>query len=319
MSTTIITPREIQKIRLEASTKCQLKCPNCPTGAGAGKKQIVGWGNLSAENFSTLLDRNPQVREVELSNWGEMFLNKELIEIMRYAHEKDVALTAMNGTNFNSVSEALAEGMVKYRFNRLRLSIDGATPQTYAIFRRNGDFNRVIRNIETVNKYKAKYDSAYPQMYWVFIRFSHNQHEIPSAREHAERLGMRFKVEANHDPDYDQAKAGDPAPEVAAIFTKDATDLAKEWFPCYQMWREPQINFDGHLLGCCHNTNYGHYGNVFESGLLECLEGELYEYAKGMLLGANPERPDIPCAQCPIYHCIKSENLFDVLQSRLRS
>jgi hypothetical protein len=36
-------------------------------------------------------------RTVELSNWGDIFLNRELPQIMAYAFERGVALRADNG------------------------------------------------------------------------------------------------------------------------------------------------------------------------------------------------------------------------------
>lgn len=317
--TALPSPREITTIRLESSTKCQLQCPNCPTGAGLGKEKIVGWGNLQADNFRKLIDENPQIKWVELSNWGEMFLNKDLLEIMKHACENDVTLTAANGTNFNSVSDKMAEGLVKYRFYALRVSIDGATNETYTRFRRNGNFDRVIKNIENVNRYKKEYNSEYPKMYWVFIAFTYNEHEIPMAREHAQRLGMEFVVSLNIDPTYYPIEEDHEGHGVPSLTTWNQERFISEFVPCDQLWIAPQINFDGNVLGCCHNTDYGHYGNVFESGLMRTLESELYDYTKGMLLGENPEREDSPCSKCSIYHQIKDNDLFHLLRSRLEA
>ena len=67
------------------------------------------------------------------------------------------------------------------------------------------------------------------------------------------------------------------------------------------MWDEPQINFDGKLLGCCINR-WGDYGNVFKEGLDACMAGEKYIYAKNMVLGLSPQREDVPCSMCKYYN-----------------
>jgi hypothetical protein len=72
-------------IRLETSSKCQLKCPACPTARGLNRESIVGWDNLSFESFERFITANPRVRHVELSNWGEIFLNPDLKRIVSYA------------------------------------------------------------------------------------------------------------------------------------------------------------------------------------------------------------------------------------------
>jgi len=70
---------------------------------------------------------------------------------------------------------------------------------------------------------------------------------------------------------------------------------------CNQLWAEPQVNFDGRLLGCCVNT-WGTFGqNVFDVGLARALVDWKLEYAKQMLRGLAPPRDDIPCATCGIY------------------
>lgn len=315
----IISPGEITSIRLESSTKCQLRCPNCPTGEHLGKERIVGWGSLQADNFRKLIGENPRIKIVELSNWGEMFLNKDLPAILKHAHENGVELTAMNGTNFNSVTENMAEALVRYQFKQLRVSIDGARQETYVRFRRNGNFDRVIKNIEMVNRYKEKYNSAYPRMFWVFIAFTYNEHEIPEARAHAERLRMQFDVSYNFDPTYDEIESEHDGPGVPSISSWTKERYIKDFVPCPQLWHAPQINFDGNLLGCCHNTNYGHYGNVFETGLMDCLESEMYTYTKEMILGEQPERADSPCAKCSIYTMMKENDLFHLLRERVEN
>src|SRR3989338_4899246 len=70
----IIRPR---KIRLDASTVCQLKCPACPTAGGATGRRI-GAGFLKFEDFKKFVNDNPRVAHIELSNWGEVLLNKDL-------------------------------------------------------------------------------------------------------------------------------------------------------------------------------------------------------------------------------------------------
>ena len=81
-----------KKIGLDASTVCQLKCPSCPTATGeTGKK--LGKGFLQFKDFKEIVDKNPQLHSIELSNWGEIFLNKELPKIIEYAYVHNVALS----------------------------------------------------------------------------------------------------------------------------------------------------------------------------------------------------------------------------------
>ena len=71
-------------IRIDASSACQLECPVCTEKwrVRAG----VGTGVLKFEDFKKFVDRYPHLKEVELSNNGEIFLNPEINDIIQYAY-----------------------------------------------------------------------------------------------------------------------------------------------------------------------------------------------------------------------------------------
>ena len=70
---------------------------------------------------------------------------------------------------------------------------------------------------------------------------------------------------------------------------------------CWQLWYYPQINWDGKVLGCCINKSIDFGGNVFEDGLLKCLNSENIKYARLMLLGKKEPKEGIPCSECQNY------------------
>ncbi len=89
------------RIRLEATSACQLKCPACPTATRA-IAPVIGTGHLRFPDFQRLIDANPDIVQIELSNYGEFLLNPRLLEILAYAHRRGVRLTADNGANLNT-------------------------------------------------------------------------------------------------------------------------------------------------------------------------------------------------------------------------
>ena len=70
------------KIRLEALSFCQLRCPSYPT-TGKAIHPVVGSGFLRLSDFRQLLDENPRLKEIELSNYEEIFLNSEQMQYAR--------------------------------------------------------------------------------------------------------------------------------------------------------------------------------------------------------------------------------------------
>ena len=305
----LITPRSI---RLEASTACQLQCPLCSTGKGEIAKTI-GTGVLRFHDFKKLVDANPWVRDIELSSRGEIFLNKELLSIIRYAHQRHVALRADGGVNFNTVSDEVLEALVKYQFRSMKCAIDGASQETYRKYRKGGDFETVLLHIRRLNEFKARHGSPFPKLTWQFVAFGHNEHEIALARQRAKDLNMDFWLKLSWDETFSPIQDEDSIRREAGLGVASRTEYYEKYGDkyletgiCSQLWKRPQINWDGKVLGCCRNI-WGDFGNAFQEGLVHSFNNPKIAYARRMLLGKAPPRKDIPCTTCPAYHTRKRD------------
>lgn len=305
---------EINKISIDASTKCQLKCPECSTSKGIIKNGIVGSGFLIFDNFKRIVDCNPNIMEIELSNWGEIFLNPDLKKIVKYAYDKNIKLTAGNGVNLNTVDSNTLEALVIYKFGYLNISIDGASQESYTQYRIGGNFDKVISNIRELNKFKEKHNSIYPKLSWQFILFGHNEHEISTVKELCKELNMVFNPKLNHsdfspirDPEYVKAESGLGVSNRKEYKTKFKIDYKR---PCCHLWDSPQINWDGKLIGCSVNK-WGYYGNVFEDGLTYCLEHKQFKDVKLVLRGDLEVNEKMPCFSCPTFQQIREQPITD--------
>lgn len=299
------------KIRLEASSHCQLRCPSCPTTTKA-IHPAVGSGLLTLEAFRGVIDGSPWLKVIELSNYGEIFLNPNLLAMLRYAHERGVTLSVENGANLNYASPEVLEGLVKYRVQAILCSIDGATQDTYARYRVRGKLDAVLGHIATINQHKQAYQSALPELTWQFVAFGHNEHEIPAARAMAGELGMGFVVKLSWDPDFSPVTDEDTLRSVAGAASrrefKENQGVDYMQSICHQLWDAPQINWDGKVLGCCRNF-WGDFGpeNAFDDGLLAAINTEKMTYARQMVQGRQPARADIPCTTCEVYEGMKAD------------
>lgn len=313
------------KIRLDASTLCQLECPLCPRDALG---ENIGFGFLKFDDFKNVLDSNPWVSDIELSNYGEIFLNPDLLEIIMYAYSKNVTLHADNGVNLNTASDEVLEALVKYKFRSLKCSIDGVDQETYSIYRKSGNFEKVIQHIKKINYYKEKLKSAFPLLTWQFIVFGHNTHQIKAARQTAKNLSMLFRLRLSWDDSFSPVINKDLVRHEFGLDVSSRQEYiektGKDYVEriCTQLWLQPQINFDGKVLGCCVN-HWGNFGNIFQEGLSECLNNEKINYARAMLSGCKESRQDIPCSTCK-YYKLKRKNgtwvsLADVEDSRKKA
>ncbi|MFC1826295.1 radical SAM/SPASM domain-containing protein, partial [Thermodesulfobacteriota bacterium] len=265
---------------------------------------------------SKLLEANPFIREVELENRGEMFLNPELKSIIEYAYRHNVVIACNSGVNLNYVADNVLESLVKYRFRSLLCSIDGASPETYKIYRVGGDFNRVIAAIQTINHYKKLYNSKHPILTWQFVVFGHNEHEIQSAKKMASDLGMEFVPKMSWDSSYSpirdkklvMAETGWPAVTREQFAEVMGVDYMRG--VCSALWHSPRINWDGKILGCCWNS-WGEFGgNAFNDGYLQSISHQGIEYARNMLRGKAKPVENLPCSTCELYLKMKTSGRY---------
>jgi Iron-sulfur cluster-binding domain len=204
------------------------------------------------------------------------------------------------------------------------VALDGACNATYQLYRVKGNFDRVIANVRRINRFKEQYGSDEPVLIWQFVLFGHNEHEIGQARRMAAELGMRFAPKLNAVPEYSPLVNPGRALREAGL-TEERANRNWQTAICNQLWKSPQINWNGKILGCCHNNWAEFGGNAFEGRLVDSLNGERLVYARKMLRGKVPPRADIPCTSCESYRQMASRGTWvnlarirlDLLVSRM--
>ena len=267
------------------------------------------------KDFKKFVDTN-RVTAVELSSKGEIFLNPELLDIIKYAHKKNIILTAYSGVNGNDISDDVAEALVKYQIRDIQFSIDGASQEIYSLYRIGGDFDKVIANIKKINALKTKYNSEFPKMTWKYIMFGHNVCDMVKAKQMADELGMSMYYSTNNIPDYSPLTKKDhnfikkvTKKEKYFLGFKTDLDVVKSEV-CNTLFNVPQISYNGQLLGCCCN-NYSFYkANAFETDLMTVLNNPDYLYSKRMITGQVPDDTSNPCSRCFAYKNMKKKGSF---------
>ena len=296
------------QVRVEACSRCQLKCPACPTTRGENLAAI-GRGALAAADFRRLLEANPGIRRVELGNYGEVFLNPELPDILACAWEHGVATVIDEGANLNHAPDASLEALVQFGTERLRCSIDGVSQATYERYRVGGRLDRVVANIRRINAFKERHGRANPELVLQFIVFGHNEHELERAGVMARLLGMRLELVLNFAPEFMAVRDRERVRRVLGYADRNEFIRSTGRHPgrhqCHGMWVNPQINWNGAMLGCDRNIWGVYPGNAFTGGLEEAMNSEALDHARAMLMGRAAPREGIPCLNCGIYRTMR--------------
>jgi MoaA/NifB/PqqE/SkfB family radical SAM enzyme len=145
---------------------------------------------MTFQDFKRIIDTiGKTCINLEMYNWGEPFLNRDIFKMIDYATRKYNVYTRIS-SNLNLSNEEFYKELVLSGLNSLTISLDGASRDTYSKYRVNGSFDRVIDNIRLIVNYKKKFGRIEPKLVWQFLVFRHNEHEIEIAKIMAKDLSV---------------------------------------------------------------------------------------------------------------------------------
>lgn len=132
----------------EITSRCNLRCRHCLSAdlMDACHREL---DFEESRRFIDSLDRM-EVFQVNFGG-GEPFLREDFLDILDYAHEKQI--TTCVSTNGTMVDEALASRLAGMDYMYIQVSLDGAAADANDAIRGKGTFERVISGIEALNRH----------------------------------------------------------------------------------------------------------------------------------------------------------------------
>ena len=269
-------------LTIDPTNFCTLKCPFCPTGQGRNSRTKA---ILSLDNFKRIIDKlGPYLIHIDFCNWGEPLLNRQIYEMIKIAEQYSIDTKV--DSNFNHFSEEDAEKMVISGLNKIIVSIDGITPETYSKYRVGGDFNQAMNNLKLLLKKKRQLKRSNPYISWQFLVFRHNEHEIQEVRRMASDLGVDHvgitkafignKDWIPFNEDYSHYRKE----EINSQYTSEYFKVAEE-AKCNWLWEAIVINPEGSVSPCCSvEDEKDDFGNIFQQSFIEIWNNEKYRVAR---------------------------------------
>ena len=89
------------------------------------------------------------ITHVRVHNYGEPFLDKQLVEKVRYAKERGIAEVGMI-SNGSLITEEIARGMIEAGLDAINISVDASGKETFERTRVHLKYDTVIDNIQTL-------------------------------------------------------------------------------------------------------------------------------------------------------------------------
>lgn len=223
-------------IDFETTNFCNLKCTMCPHGTDGA---VQNKGVMDFELFKKVIDEGARegLRSVKLNMRGEPLIHPKLTDMVAYAKQKGM-LEVMFNTNGQLLSEDKIKGLIDAGIDYIIISIDGATKKTYEGIRIGGDFDRLVRNIDYLCRYRKSHKLRKPIIRLQFVRMKDNIHEISAYYKM-----WRDKVDVMTANDYSNRTGC----YDRGTRNKDAAGRAN----CPHPWRRLSISWDGKVMICC--------------------------------------------------------------------
>lgn len=173
---------------IEITSFCNLRCRMCPKtnrSVNTAENNLMSW-----DIFERLIPLLPHIESLDLTGvWGEAFLHPKLyVDMLKTIkkHGSDV-YTISNGTLIN---DDLARQLVEHDLNKLIISLDAATPETYALIRPPGRFEDVLNGLKSMGAWKKKLGRTQPRLELAFVGMKSNIEEFPWVVRLAHELGV---------------------------------------------------------------------------------------------------------------------------------
>ncbi|MEZ4959731.1 MAG: SPASM domain-containing protein [Saprospiraceae bacterium] len=285
-------------ISIEPTTACNLRCPECPSGLRAFTRPT---GNLKEDFFkSTINELHKDLLYLIFYFQGEPYINPKFLDMVKYAHHKGIyTITSTNGHFLNDEN---ARKTIESGLDRLIISVDGTTQQTYESYRKEGKLETVLQGASNVAKWKKKLKSKTPHLIFQFLVTRPNEHQIPDIYRLAEEIGIdEVKLKTAQVYDYEHGNDLIPTQGKYARYEEkpDGTWRVKNELlnHCWKLWHACVITWDGLVVPCCFDKDASHrLGDLKKISFREIWQGEDYRHFRASLLKGR-DQIDI-CTNC---------------------
>lgn len=253
-------------ISIEPVDICNLKCPECPVGM---RQHAVKATNIDTNTTKKIFDElAPTLTHAILYFQGEPLINKEFGAMVKYARAKNI-LTSTS-TNAQLINSARAKELVESGLDKIIISMDGATQETYEAYRVGGKLEKATEAIKWLNHWKKELKSASPFIEIQFIVFGTNEHELKAMRKLANELNAdRLAFKSAQLYDFENGSSLMPKNKKYARYKmgKDGKYHIKSALPnrCRRLWEGSVLTSRADILPCCFDKD-SHYrfGNIHE-------------------------------------------------------
>ena len=180
------------RLFIESTAACNISCRQACCAPETGITRTRQAGMLDFDLFARIIDEaGPSLSRIDFFNYGETFLHKRAVEMCERIKARIPQVDLYTSTNGLAFDEATARRLVHSGIDEVTFSIDGATQESYAMYRQRGRLEVALRNLRAMADEKRTSGRDVPFLNWRYILFTWNDsdEEMNLARRLAAEVG----------------------------------------------------------------------------------------------------------------------------------
>ena len=270
-------------VDFESTNRCNLRCAMCQIDFDTMKS-----GDMKIALYKRAIRQcgEEHLASIKLNLRGEPTVSKDLVEMVRLAKEAGIIEVQFN-TNGVALNEELAHDLIEAGLDRIKFSIDGATPEVYERIR-GVKYDPVVNNVINFVRIRDEKRQVRPVVHVQMVYMEDNKDEVVEYVKQWQGIVNRigFSRYRSTERSLEDKRRVQSTPIMTV--------------PCSQLWQRLAITFDGQILMCCgDHTVLNPLGNINEMSLKEAWRSELLEEYRKLHL-QNRSNEIAACSICEV-------------------
>ena len=260
-------------LSIEVKNYCNLHCPECPVGIRKSSKQAKN--DFDFSTYKKLINElKPTLQHVILYFQGEPLLNIQFIKLIEYAHNAKIYTST--STNAQVLTKNYAKLIVLSGLDKLIVSVDGATQETYSAYRIGGSLEKTLDGIKHINYWKKELQSASPLVEMQFLVLKNNEHQLEDVKQLAKDLAVdKLTFKTAQLVDFENGNELMPTNTKYSRYEMDKDGKfslkGNQANRCWRLWSGAVVNVHGEVLPCCFDKSSEYsFGNINDSTFSAC-------------------------------------------------
>jgi MoaA/NifB/PqqE/SkfB family radical SAM enzyme len=223
----------LTKIYIEPTVECNLDCITCFRNA---------WdqplGRMSEATFEKIMDglkALDPIPSVYFGGIGEPLFHPKTVKWVARAKSLGVRVELI--TNGTMLTKQITRKLIDAGLDRIWISIDGATPETYADVRIGAELPKIIKNVWRLARMRKGGHFPQPEIGIAFLAMKRNIADLPQVIRIARRIGAKHLSVSNIQPATQEMQAD-------RLYTRTMRNIAYLPAPHLPHISMPKMDFD---------------------------------------------------------------------------